>query len=77
MPEVTAWADAFGVWYVRVPKDDPNPKCTASERLREEIWTRWEDTYEEVWKNPVRVPELDTEDTLVYREFFVAGSSPI
>lgn len=69
VPKVTAWADGYGVWHVRVPRHCVSPVVAARRALRDELTAReGEHLAREVWMHPVRVPELDTEDTVVYAE---------
>lgn len=69
LPRVTAWADGYGTWHVRVPRHAVSPIIGARHALRDELTAREGDKLApEVWRYPVRVPELDTPGTLVYRE---------
>jgi hypothetical protein len=67
-PRVTTWADGFGVWHVRVPKDSASPVVAARRALRAELLEREEHVAGWVWMQAVRVPEQDTEDGIVFRE---------
>ena len=66
MPE--AWADGFGVWHVRVSAHAAWPLGVARRTLRDELQQRDASVVRDVWMHPVRVPEKDTDDTIVYRE---------
>ena len=68
MANVTTWADGFGVWHVRVPRDAASPLITARRALRDELTPRVRDVRRSIYMRPARVPELDTPDTIVYRE---------
>jgi len=65
---VTTWANGFGIWHVRVPRDCVGPLIAARRGLRDELLSRNADVRRSIWMNPVRVPEYDTSDTIVYRE---------
>ncbi len=67
-PTSNAWANAFGIWHVRVSRNQPLPTLAASDLLREQLCAREARVAREVWMFPERVPELDTAGTLVYRE---------
>lgn len=65
----TAWADSFGVWHVRVSRNAAGPLIAARRVLRDELQARQGATVARaVWMDPIQVPELSTEDTIVYRE---------
>lgn len=63
-----AWSDGFGVWHVRVPANHPHPPSLAALMLRTEIEPRETRADPGVWEQPVRVPDLDEGETIVYRE---------
>lgn len=65
---VETWANGFGVWHVRVSRTAASPLLAARRALRTEIQQRDPEADRSVWLFPVRVPELDTLDTRVYRE---------
>jgi hypothetical protein len=65
---VTTWANSFGIWHVRVPRNCVSPLIAARRGLRDELVPREKHLAREVWLRPVRVVELDTHDTIVYRE---------
>lgn len=65
---VTAWADGFGVWHVRVSRHAAGPLIAARRALRDELTARENNVARDVWMRPERVPALDTEYTIVYRE---------
>lgn len=65
---MNAWADGFGVWHARVSRHAASPLIAARRLLRDELLQRDEHVAREVWMHPERVPDLDTEDTIVYRE---------
>jgi hypothetical protein len=70
-PRVTVWANGFGIWHVRVPRDCVSPLIAARRALRDELTAREAHCARSVWMYPVRVPELDAHgepDTIVYRE---------
>ena len=67
------WADAFGVWHARVPRNAVAPLIAARRAIRDEILPRDANAAREVWMNPIRVPDLDDEQTIVYRE----GEPPV
>lgn len=64
----STWANGFGVWHVRVSRDTTGPLAVARRALRDELLARENDVARSVWMHPERVPDLDTPDTLVYRE---------
>lgn len=70
MSGVTTWADALGVWHVRVSRHAASPIIAARQALRDELSAREAKANLEpsAWKHPIRMPELDSEDTIVYRE---------
>lgn len=63
-----SWANGFGVWHVRVSRHAASPLIAARRVLRDELTQRENNVAREVWMRPVRVPELDTDDTVVYKE---------
>lgn len=65
---VTTWANGMGEWHVRVSRDAASPLIAARKAIREEILLRHPTAAEFCWKNLIRVPDMDTADTLVYRE---------
>jgi len=65
---VTTWANGFGVWHVRVDAESTSRLLQARKALRDELTAREKNADPRVWRNPVRVPELDTPGTIVYRE---------
>jgi hypothetical protein len=65
---VATWANGFGVWHVRVPRHAASPLLAARRALRDELQLREVNLRREVWLHPERVEDLDTEDTIVYRE---------
>jgi hypothetical protein len=68
---VTTWADGFGVWHVRVDRAVISPLIVARGALRDELTARESlsaPVARAIYMRPVRVPELDTEETIVYRE---------
>jgi hypothetical protein len=68
---VTTWADGFGIWHVRVSRDAASPIIAARRALRDELTLRESPSAPVarlIYMRPVRVTELDTEDTIVYRE---------
>lgn len=67
-PRVSAWADSFDVWHVRVPRDVASPLIAARRRFQEEITARDAHAHRDVWMHPERVESLDTAETIVYRE---------
>lgn len=67
-PGVTTWADGWGVWHARVPRDCVSPLIAARRALRDELVPREPRCDRAVWMHPERIPELDTDDTIVYRE---------
>lgn len=67
-PTAQAWADAFGVWHVRVRRTVASPLLTARRALRDELSQRERNLARRVWMHPVRVPEVDDASTIVYRE---------
>lgn len=71
-PRVQAWADGFGVWHVRVPRGIPGIIIAARRALRDELTAREANVAREVWLHPERVPDMDDDDTIVYREGAVA-----
>lgn len=62
------WADGFGVWHVRVSRHAASPLIAARRSLRDELQARERNVDRQVWMQPTRVPDLDTDETLVYRE---------
>lgn len=62
------WANGFGVWHARVPRNCASPLIAARRALRDELEQRENNVARYVWLDAVRVPELDTDDTVVYRE---------
>jgi hypothetical protein len=68
VPAISSWADSFGVWHVRVSKHAAAPLIAARQALRDQLVPREANLDAHVWKYPVRVPEMDTDDTIVYRE---------
>lgn len=70
-PRVHTWANEFGIWHVRVDRAGLSPLTIARGALRDELTARESSgtpTARSFWMHPVRVPELDTEETIVYRE---------
>jgi hypothetical protein len=69
-PRVTAWANGFGVWHVRVPRHAVAPLLAARRALRDELEARENPAKlnRDVWLHPVRVEELDDAATIVYKE---------
>lgn len=65
---VTTWANGFGVWHARVPRNAGFPLIAARRAIRDELLARVKDCRRDVWMYPVRVLELDEAETLVYRE---------
>lgn len=65
---IASWADAYGVWHVRVDSSMANPRMAAIHALRDELKPRERGLATYVWQNPVRAPEHDTDTTIVYRE---------
>jgi hypothetical protein len=69
MGEITTWANGFGIWHVRVSRTAAGPLIAARRGLRDELQQRESRPIErEIWMHPIRVPELDDEATIVYRE---------
>jgi hypothetical protein len=71
MANVTTWANGFGVWHVRVPRGAASPLIAARRALRDELTARESPSMpvaREIYMHPERVPDLDTADTVVYRE---------
>lgn len=68
-PLVHTWADGFGVWHVRVSANAASPLIAARRALRDELTPRVNNLPRSVWMHPQRVPDLDTENTIVYREY--------
>lgn len=64
----TAWANGFGIWHVRVPRNAASPIIAARARLRDELTLRERNVAPGIWKQPIRVPEYDDDNTIVYRE---------
>jgi hypothetical protein len=64
---MTVWADGFGVWHARVRRD-AGAIIVARKALRDELEQRESNVARNVWMHPVRVVELDTADTIVYKE---------
>jgi uncharacterized lipoprotein YmbA len=65
------WANGFGVWHARVSRTAASPLIAARRALRDELQARESRSApvdREIWMRPVRVPEHDTADTIVYRE---------
>lgn len=67
-PAVSTWANGFGVWHVRVSANAASPLIAARRALRDELTPRVTNLARSVWLHPQRVPDLDTENTIVYRE---------
>jgi len=65
---VGVWADGWGVWHVRVSRNAASPLIAARRALRDEIVPRERNVARDVWMRPVRVTDLDTPETIVYRE---------
>lgn len=63
-----AWADAWGIWHVRVSRTCVSPLIAARRSLRDELTQRVANLDPSVWRHPVRVPAMDDSDTIVYRE---------
>lgn len=75
---MTTWADGRGVWHVRVSRTAVAPLIAARRALRDEIVAREGDPAgldRNVWMKPIRVPDMDTADTMVYREGNVSAES--
>ena len=68
------WADGYGVWHVRVSRHAASPLIAARRALRDELTPRVKDLAREVWMDPRRVQDKDTEDTVVYREGDAPGT---
>ncbi len=68
-PRVTAWANGFGQWHVRVPRNAAGPLLAARRALRDELTQRERHVTREVWVYAVEVPDLSDADTIVYREW--------
>jgi len=65
------WADGFGVWHVRISRHAAGPLIAARGALQRELLARESASApvaREVWMHPVRVEDLDTDDTIVWRE---------
>lgn len=72
---VHTWANGFGVWHVRVSRHAASPLIAARHALRDELQARESPStpiMRSIYMEPVRVPELDTTDTIVYKEGDVA-----
>lgn len=69
-PKVSTWANGFGIWHARVPANCISPLIAARRALRDELNSREapREVRREIWLKPIRVPELDTPFTIVYRE---------
>lgn len=70
------WADGRGAWHVRVSRNAVAPLIAARKALCNEILPREADPAgidRNVWMRPVRVPDMDTDDTMVYREGHVSA----
>jgi hypothetical protein len=71
-PRVTTWADGFGIWHARVtysgPLESSGAVIIARKALRDELTPRVANLDRAVWLRPERVLELDTPNTVVYRE---------
>lgn len=70
-PDLRTWADGYGVWHVRVPREVGTPEATAQRALRDELVARESagtPVPPEVYTNPVRVPDLDDDTSIVFRE---------
>jgi hypothetical protein len=66
---VSVWADVYGVWHVRVSAYAAAPLLAARRLLQEQLQARQgAEVPRDLWMHPVRVAEMDTDDTLVYRE---------
>jgi hypothetical protein len=68
---VQTWANGFGVWHVRVSRTAASPLIAARRALRDELTARESRSApvgRQVYMRPERVPELDTVETIVYRE---------
>lgn len=75
-PNVTTWANGFGVWHARVSRHAASPLIAARRALRDELQARESASApvaREVWMRPIRAPDLDTAETIVYREGNVDG----
>src|SRR5574341_42202 len=68
MTKATTWANGLGVWHVRVPRGAASPVIAARRALRDELEPRVTNLDARIWRHPIRVPSLDTESTIVYRE---------
>jgi hypothetical protein len=68
MADVRTWADGFGVWHARVDKDDDDALGAAQDALCAELVPRYADIDPACWTAAERVPDLDTDTTIVYRE---------
>ena len=67
-PEAHTWADSFGVWHARVTRHAASPLIAARRALRDELEAREANLSPDVWRHPIRVPEIDDDATIVYRE---------
>lgn len=67
----SVWADGHGVFHARVSRNSARPLIVARRLLRDALAQRKARVAQDVWMHPVRVPDLDTEDTIVYRERFL------
>lgn len=66
----TTWADSYGVWHARVSRNAASPLIAARRAIRDELAAREDiaNIRREVYMHPVRVTEMDTAETIVYRE---------
>lgn len=73
------WADGFGVWHARVRRGMSTPLLAVRRALRDELAARQAPgtLARQVWVHPVRVPDLDDEETIVYRERFVGEDADL
>lgn len=66
METVTTWADGFGRWYARVPRDHPTPVVAARDAIDAEVRARHQN---DALRNGVEAaPSYYTDTTLVFRE---------
>lgn len=65
---VNTWADSYGMFHVRVPRNAASPVIAARRALRDELLARDSNVDRSVWMHPVRVQSLDNEETIVYCE---------
>lgn len=69
VPVTATWANGFGIWHVRVSRNAAAPLIGARRLLRDELQARQSaPVHRDIWMHPVRVPELDDDFSIVYRE---------